>query len=232
MKTKTGVIGLLLTVAVAAVAEMRTWTFEKSGKTIEAEVVGVSGNVVTLKRADGKIYSLPVAYLTASNRIVLAAERAKKWKEVEVVKLEGAASGGRYKRCAVQSADVTGDILIDLLPASVEAILNNRNQRAVRIDQLKSRIENMIQARGLADTPVNDSNTNRIYDPNSALVYALDPVRVRIEEARASLAKLQAAYDEYANQTKAARVLKMKNTGLVYQGLPVWECFDPRKKQQ
>ena len=70
-------IGLLVAVATVAMAEMRTWTFEKSGKTIEGEVVGFSGEAVNLKRADGKTYSVPIAYLIASNRIDLVAERAK-----------------------------------------------------------------------------------------------------------------------------------------------------------
>lgn len=232
MKTKTGVIGLLLMVAVAGVAEMRTWTFEKSGKTIEGEVVGFSGDAVNLKRPDGKTFSVPIAYLTATNRTVLSAERAKKWKEVEVVNLEGTASGGRYKRCAVQGADVKGDILIDLLPSSVETILNNRNQQAARISELKSWIEDTTQTLGAASSSVNNTNLARTYDAYATLFYGQDPARVRLDEARASLTKLQAAYDDYVNETKAARTLKMKNTALVYQGLPVWECLDPRKKQQ
>ncbi len=230
MKIKTGVIGLLVLVTVAGLAQMRTWTFEKSGKTIQGEVVGFSGDVVNLRRADGKIYSVPIAYLTASNRTELVAERAKKWREIEVVKLEGAASGGRYKRCAVQGPDVQGDILIDLLPSTVETVLNNRAQRAARIAQLKSWIDNTTQA--LGPERAGFSNTNMAtYDPMTALVYAQDPARLRLEEAKANLAKLQAAYDDYVAQTKAATVVKMKNTGLIYDGLAVWECFDPRKKQ-
>ena len=98
MKTKLRVIGLLLVATTVAVAEMLTWTFQKSGKTMQGEVVGFAGDTVTMKLPDGKTISVPIAYLVESNRVDLAAERVKQWKEVEVVKLEGVTSAGRYRR--------------------------------------------------------------------------------------------------------------------------------------
>ena len=108
MNTGLRMIGLLVTATAVAVAEMRTWTFEESGKTVQGEVLGFAGTAVTLKGADGKTFSVPIAYLTESNRTYLAAERAKQWKEVEVFKLEGEESGGRYKKCTVHGQGVNG----------------------------------------------------------------------------------------------------------------------------
>jgi hypothetical protein len=42
--------------------------------------------------------------------------------------------------------------------------------------------------------------------------------------AKAALAKLKADYAKYVKKTKAATTVRMKNTGLVYEALPVWEC--------
>src|SRR3974390_2373043 len=110
------IIGMLLAATVVARAEMRTWTFEESGKTIQGEVVGFAGEAVTLKGDDGKTRFVPIAYLTASDRSFLVAERAKQWKEVEVVKLESEESGRRYKKCSVRGQGVNGEILIERLP--------------------------------------------------------------------------------------------------------------------
>ena len=140
------VIGLLVAATAVAVAEMRTWTFEASGKTVQGEVLGFAGTAVTLKDADGKTFSVPIAYLTESNRTYLAAERAKQWKEVEVFKLEGEESGGRYKRCTVHGQAVNGQVLIQSLPSAVEAILSARNQRAAPIAALSQQINNENQA--------------------------------------------------------------------------------------
>jgi hypothetical protein len=49
--------------------------------------------------------------------------------------------------------------------------------------------------------------------------------------AKASLAKLKATYAEYVKKTKAATMVRMKNTGLVYEGLPIWECQVSQKRQ-
>ena len=133
-------IGLLLTATAVAGAEMRTWTFEESGKTVQGEVLGFTGDAVTLKRLDGKTFSVPVAYLTETDRVFLVAERAKQWKEVEVLKLEGEESSGRYKKCTAHGQGVNGEVLVQRLPAAVEAVLNARNQQAAPILVLSNRI--------------------------------------------------------------------------------------------
>jgi hypothetical protein len=234
MKAELRVLGLLLAVSAVAVAEMRTWTFEKSGKTIQGEVVGFSGDAVNLRLADGKTYSVPVAYLTASNRMDLAAERANQWKEVEVVRLQGATSAGRYKRCTVQGKEVSGEILIDLLPPSVEAILNHRNQQAAQIADLAARVENRDR-----EVQREDAITPRAEGPDADYVNALIAQRAAVNlaitnvaEAKTNLAKLQAAYADELARTRAATTVKMRKTALVYEGLPVWECLDPRKRPQ
>ena len=89
--------GLLAATAVAA-ADMRTWNF-KSGATIEAEIVAFpSPETVQVKRSDGKVYTLPAAYLADADRAYLDAERAKQWKEVSVDKVLGTVSAGRCTR--------------------------------------------------------------------------------------------------------------------------------------
>jgi hypothetical protein len=49
--------------------------------------------------------------------------------------------------------------------------------------------------------------------------------------AKTSLNKLKADYAEYVKKTKAARTVPMKKTGLVYDGLPVWECKTSQNRQ-
>ncbi len=231
MKIKLQVIGLLLTVTAVAVAEMRTWTFEKSGKTMQGEVVGFVGNSVTMKLPDGKSFAVPIAYLTESNRVYLAAEQAKEWKEVEVIKLEGAVSaGGYYKKCTVKGEQVNGDILIQLLPPSVEAILKSRNQQAVQLAELQSSVESGRRELRRAEAVVHDANMAAAYGPVFTNYVKHGP-RVQIEEAEANLAKQQAAYADTLEKTRAATIVKIKLTGVVYQGAPVWSCASPRQAQ-
>jgi copper chaperone CopZ len=49
-------------------AESRTWTDAESGKTIEGELISVDGEKVTLKRADGKTFTLEVARFSAADQ--------------------------------------------------------------------------------------------------------------------------------------------------------------------
>jgi hypothetical protein len=227
-------IGLLLTATVVAGAEMRTWTFEESGKTVQGAVLGFTGDAVTLRRPDGKTFSVSIAYLTQTDRVILVAERAKQWKEVEVVKLEGEESAGRYKKCTVRGQGVSGEILIQRLPPPVEAILNARNQQAAPIAVLSNRIKFDTQAAQQAKASV----------PAGASPYGRYGQAVRVERAevklanqdmksaKANLAQLQKSYDDYVEKTKSQTIVKMRNTGVVYKALAAWECFDPRKPQQ
>jgi hypothetical protein len=232
MKTALRVVGLLLAATAVAMAQMRTWTFEKSGKTMQGEVVGFAGDTVTIKRPDGQAFSVPIAYLTESNRVDLAAERVKQWKEVEVVKLEGVTSAGRYRRCIVQGKEVNGEILIQLLPASVEAILNSRNQQAAQIADLAERIENQDHAVQRADlvTPIGAGGDPAYVDAVMAQRKQVNLASLDVTDAKVNLAKLQAAYADYIDKTRAATTVKMitvkmKNIGFVYEGLPVWEIL-------
>ena len=152
MKTELSVIGLLLAATVVASAEMRTWTFEKSGSTMQAEVVIFSGGSVILKRPDGQQVTVPIAYLIETNRVYLADERTKQWKEVEVVKIEGAlTASGAEKICTVRGAEVNGKILIRLLPASVVTVLNNRDAAAAQIARVSEAIKSRERTLRYAD---------------------------------------------------------------------------------
>ena len=202
-------------------AEMRTWTFEQSGKTMQGEVVGFGDDTVTLKLPEGKTVSVRIAYLTERDRAYLTAERANQWKEVELVKLEGAASNGRYKKCSVRGR-VSDQILLQLLPASVEAILNNQNEQADQIDYLKSWIAD--RAKDKRHTKALAQDLNHFAHGHYHLIAR---EWASLDDAKADLPKLQRAYDDYVKKTRAERTVKIRNTGCVYQGSPVWECADP-----
>lgn len=210
---------------------MRTWTFEESGKTIQAEVAGFTGDSVTLKGADGKTFAVPVAYLTGRDRVFLATERAKQWKEVEVVKLEGDESARRYKKCTVRGQGVNGEILIELLPPAVEAILNTRNQQAAQLaalsEQIKSQDQAVQQAKAniAAGAPGYASSRQAVRVERAEVTIAARDLK----NARTNLANLQKSHDAYVEKTRKQTMLKMRNTGILYKKLAVWECVDPRK---
>jgi len=232
MKTGLRIIALLLVAAAIAAADMRTWTFQTSGKTMQAEVVGFAGDTVTLKCPDGKIFSVRIAYLTESNRVALVAERAKQWKTVKVVKIERAlSSDNKELRCVVQGQEVNGEILIQRLPASVETVLNNRDQQAAEIADLRSWIESKEKELRQTQAAVNDVSMAILSNLHAPTYFVRETARLSLDDARADLAKLQMALAEYIEQTETTLFVKIRNTSLVYQGLPVWECPDPRKSQ-
>jgi len=224
--------GLLLLTFVT-MADTRTFVL-KSGAKIEGEVVAIGVDTVTIRKSsDGKAYSLRLDYLTDSNRLELVAQRASQWQSIEVIKLEGSASAGRYKRCTVRGTNASEVILIQLLPSSVESILNSRNQQAAQIAATSDRVENMDWAVQRMDaatptTAIGDADyVNSIMAQRSRVNLAI----VDLNQAKSNLAHLQDAYSQYLDSTRADTILQMKNTGLVYEGLQVWECFDPRKPQ-
>lgn len=210
---------MLLAATAVAAAEMRTWNL-KSGATLEAEIVAFpSPDTVKVKRSDGKMYTLSAAYLAAADRAYLQAERAKQWKEVSVNKVLGTA--GRYKKCAVSGKDVWGDILVALLPAQAEVVLNNRQQQEAQIADLNSQIQNdsNVARDAHAAATSQGSRGYRRANRTQAKLATQDEASAKI-----SLEKLKTDYDEYVKKTKAATTLLMRNTGLVSEGLPVWEC--------
>ena len=233
MKTLLQVLGLLLAATTVAVAEMRTWTFEQSSKTMEGEVVAFAGSAVTLKGADGKTVSVPIAYLIQSDRSYLAAERSKQWKEVEVVKLNGSESGGRYKKCTVKGKDVNGEIFIERLPPSVEAILKDRNLQAAPITNLSAQIASQTSAvqDAKASMPTRTTGSRGYQRVVRAERAQINREAKSVKDLQAELAHLEKAYDDSVQKTRAQTMVKMKNTGGVYKALPLWECLDPRKPQ-
>ena len=224
-------VGLLLTATAVAGAEMRTWTFQESGKTVQGEDLGFTGDAVTLKRVDGKTFSVPVAYLTETDRVFLVAARAHQWKEVEVLELHGAESGGRYKKCTVHGQGVNGDILVERLPAAVEAILNARNQQAAPILVLSNRIKFDIQAaqQAKASVPAGASPYGRYGQAVRVERAEVKSANQDLKSAKTNLAQLQKSYDDYVEKTRSQTIVTMRNSGVLYKTLAVWECFDPRK---
>jgi hypothetical protein len=218
---------MLLAATAVTAAEMRTWNLA-SGATIEAVIVAFpAADTVQVKRSDGKMATLPTAYLTQADRDYVNAERAKQWKEVSIDKLLGTASAGRYKKCAVSGKEVGHAILIEKLPAKVETILNNRQQQEAQITNLNNRIqEDSTIAHN--DNASAASGGNRAYR-NANRAEARLATRDETA-AKTSLNKLKADYAEYVKKTKADTTLRMKNTGLVYEGLQVWECQVSQKR--
>jgi len=217
----------MFAVTAVAAAEMRTWTFEQSGKPIQGEVVGFAEDMVTLKLPDGKTVSVRIAYLTARDRTYLTAQRAKQWKEVELVKLDGAAPNRRYKKCTVRGK-VSDTILLQFLPASVEATVVNLNEQADQIEYLKAWIASRAKDKRHIKAFVHDFNVTH----NRAYKWLIAKEWVSLTDAKADLPVLQKAYNDYAKKTRAERTVKIRNTGSVYGGAPVWECADPQKPQQ
>ncbi len=233
MKTKAFGIFLLLWALIAAAAETRPFVLN-SGVKMEGEIISVGTDSVKIKKsADGKIYTLPLAYLSESNRLDILAIRAQQWPLIEVLRLEGTASAGRYKRCLVHGTNVSDVILIQSLPPSVEAILNSRNQQAAQIAALSDRVENREWTVQRADATTPSTATG---DPDYVNYIMAQRARVNLaivdlNQAKSNLGKMQQAYSDYLDRTRADTILPMKNTGLVYQGLQVWECADPRKPE-
>jgi hypothetical protein len=217
---------VLLAATAAAAAEMRTWNL-KSGATLEAEIVAFPGpDTVMVKRSDGKMYTLPAAYLGVADRSYLQAERAKQWKEVSVDKVLG--TSGRCKKCAVSGKDVWGDILVSLLPSQAEAVLNNRQQQEAQIADLTSQIQNDSNIARDAHSAAT-SQSSRAYrraNRTQARLATQDEASAKI-----SLEKLKTDYAEYVKNTKTTTTLSMRTTGLVSEGLPVWECQASPKRQ-
>jgi hypothetical protein len=234
MKTNLGVVGLLLMATVATAGEVRTWTFDQSGKTVNAELIAFAGDSVILKGADGKTSSVPIAYLSESDRNYLAAERPKQWKQIEVVKLENAESPGRYHKCTVRGTALNGEVYLQRLPPAIEALLNNRNAQATQITTLSNRIESENRAVQQAKATLpSTAQVNRVYRRTVAAERArVDREAKDVKSARTNLTKLQKSYEDNVKRTKEQATVKMRNTGLEYKGLPVWECFDPRKPQE
>ncbi len=233
MKTKLSALLLLLLAVLVATAETRTLVL-KSGAEIKGEIVSIGLDTVSIRKSsDGKVYSISLAYLSDSNRLELVEQRARQWQAIEVIRLEGSASAGRYKRCIVRGTNVSEVILVQLLPASVENILNSRNQQAAQIAELSDRIENRDWAVQRADAATPTTATG---DPDYVNAIMAQRARVNLaivdlNQAKSNLAKMQQAYADYLDSTRSDTILQMKNTGLVYEGLQVWECFDPRKPQ-
>lgn len=224
---KFSTLAVLMVATAVAAAEMRTWHFN-SGSTMEAEIVAFpSPETVEVRRSDGKMYTLPAACLANSDRAYLNAERAKQWKQVSVDKLLGTTSTGRYKKCAVSGKDVAGEILVSRLPAQVEAVLNNRQQQEAQIADLNSQIQNDSSA--AKDASAAATRGNRVYrNANKAQAKLATQDQAAV---KTSLDKLKADNAEYVKKTKADTTVLMKNTGLIYEHLPVWECQTSQMRQ-
>jgi hypothetical protein len=220
------VVVLLAATAVAA-AELRTWNF-KSGATIEAEIVSFpSPETVEVRRSDGNVFTLSPAYLVDADRAYVALERAKQWKEVSVDKLLGTVSSGRYKKCAVSGKEVGGEILVARLPAEVEAVLKNRQQQEGVITNLTRRIQADSNVARNAKAAAARRDTRAYRDATRA------QARLATQDeavAKSNLARLKADYASSVKKTKATTTVFMRKTGVVYEGLPVWECQASQKQ--
>ena len=78
MKSSLVALSLCLLGASLSVVDGRTWTDAQSGRTIEAELVGMASDGVQLKRADGKVVTVPLARLSADDQAYLQTAQIKK----------------------------------------------------------------------------------------------------------------------------------------------------------
>jgi hypothetical protein len=229
MKTRIPVVGLLLFSSIA-MAEMRTWTFEQSGNTVRAEVVGFKGDTVSLRRDDGQTVSVRISYLTESDRTYLTSERARQWNEVEIVSLDGVLSAGAYKKCTVRGSDLKGEILITHLPAAVETILNSRNQQTTQISNLTAQVEADKSALDAAKgtSPQRATGNRIIRQVNAAQRAPVTKASGELRLSQSRLAEARKSYQESMKKTKDQTTVRLRKTAGMYQRLPIWECADPR----
>ncbi len=200
-----------------ATAEMRTWNL-KSGATLEAEIVSFpTPKTVQIKRSDGKVYTLQESYLSDDDQAYLEGERQKQWKEVSVDKILATVSGGRYKKCSVSGKEVPGQILVTMLPAQIEPILTKRQQQENQITALNDRIQS-------DDTTSHQSANGGSRAARNAAKTAAKTASQDETSSKTNLTKLKADYDDYVKKTKPTTTLMMKNTGVAYEGLQIWEC--------
>ena len=87
------IIVMILGFILPGITSARTWTQAATGRTIEAEVVKVSGNAVVLKLQNGRTANVPVASLSLEDRRQLADEVREKI--VELRELTSARAPGR-----------------------------------------------------------------------------------------------------------------------------------------
>jgi hypothetical protein len=216
---------VLLAATLVANGAMRTWNLE-SGTTLEAEIIAFpTPDSVLVKRADGKTFTLPTAYLAPTDRAFLEAERARQWKEVTIEKILG--SVARYTKCSVSGKDVPKEILISKLPPNVETVLASKQRQETQITNLTSRIRSDLSAakdaKGAAARTPNRAARNA--DRADARLASRDEV-----EAKAGLDKAKSDYADYLKKSKSDLTLRMRNTGTTYQNLAVWECQPPQKR--
>ncbi len=109
---------LLSCFAFSTCAHARTWEDSTGRYTVEAEFVGEKNGIVTLKRANGKVLSLPISKLSAADqRFVAEAKKAlqknKLPKEPETTKPKAPASNGQLSLDEhTISFDTTGSIVL------------------------------------------------------------------------------------------------------------------------
>jgi hypothetical protein len=199
MKAKVCAIGLLLAAAMVAGGQPLTLTFKETGKTVQGEVVSLDKESVVLKLTDGTTVSARLDYLIESDRAKVAKAFAEQWKEVEVYSMEGTVSF--YKKCVVSWGRGT-EVFIKLLPSAVEAILIKKKDLADQISAMR-KSEGTYSEKWEGIDGSSGSHVHNISPVQKSLIITLN---------------------HYNADTRMQRTVDIRNTGLVYQGIPVYEC--------
>jgi hypothetical protein len=116
---------------------------------------------------------------------------------------------------------------VQALPPAVEAILNARSQQMLQISNLTAQVESQKQASQEAKAEASKATVKGKRVPRRVMTAEranADIAAGDLETSRLKLAKLQKDYQASVDKTKAQMTAKMRNTGIVYKGLPVWEC--------
>jgi len=150
-------------------------------------------------------------------------------KDVEIVGMTGVLAG-QYRKYSVSGGDIKGEVLITRLPAAVEAILNDRSRQTAQISNLTAQIADqkiaVQQAKAAAKRTSGNRYSHRVITAERAQA---DQASGDLSLSQVKLAELQKAYDESVKKTKSQTIVKLRNTGIVYQRLPVWEWADPQR---
>jgi len=143
-------------------------------------------------------------------------------KNVELVRITALLSAGRYKQCATARGEM---VLIQLLPASLEAILNNLGQQAAQIEYLRSWVDNGGRVIRHAEAVAHDANMANLNNPYAPTYYVKESDYASLADAQDDLNRLQLEQVRYLAETKAARAVTLKRVG-TYGTSPVWQCAE------
>jgi len=147
----------------------------------------------------------------------------KHWKELQILEVER--TGGWFK-CKVEIEGLTLTNLVANLPAQVQAVIEKMNQTDARIELLRAQIARgeVVVRRADAVTPHGALGTAEYVDAVRNQRAQVNLAGAKLEEAKATLAKLEAERHEYISSNLSETKVLAMFTGRKYGGLEIWDC--------